>query len=81
MGLAWIGGEPRVANRRSMTTINDLVWNELFPQGALPPKGNPAEVQRSGFGGERSHSGMSELCPQGGANGYGAYGDEGAIRH
>ena len=22
-----------------MTTINDRVWNKLFPQGALPPKG------------------------------------------
>ena len=46
----------------------------------LASKGVPAEAQRSGFGGERSHSGMSELCPKGGASGYGAYGDEGAIK-
>ena len=46
----------------------------------LASKGVPAEAQRSGFGGERSHSGMSEFCPKGGTSGYGAYGDEGAIR-
>ncbi len=46
--------------------------------GALPaqPDGAPAEAQRSGFGGERSRSEMSETSPQGGGEGYGACGDE-----
>ena len=30
----------------------------------------PAETQRSGFGGKRTSSGMSELSPQGGSEGY-----------
>ena len=33
-----------------MTTINDLVWNELFPQGALPPKGTVSSRPPQGGG-------------------------------
>ncbi len=46
--------------------------------GALSaqPNGASAEAQRSGFGGERSRSEMSETSPQGGGKGYGACGDE-----
>ena len=39
--------------------------------------GAPVEAQRSGFGGERSRSGMNELSPPGGSEGYGACGDDG----
>ena len=39
--------------------------------------GAPVEAQRSGFDGERSRSGMSELSPPGGSEGYGACGDDG----
>ena len=38
--------------------------------------GAPIEAQRSGFDGERSRSGMSELPPPGGSEGYGACGDD-----
>ena len=38
--------------------------------------GAPIEAQRSGFDGERSSSGMSELPPPGGSEGYGACGDD-----
>ena len=38
--------------------------------------GAPVEAQRSGFDGERSRSGMSELSPPGGSEGYGACGDD-----
>ena len=45
--------------------------------GALmhTPDGAPAQAQRSGLRGERSRSGMSELSPLGGSEGYGACGD------
>ncbi len=47
----------------------------------LEPKlwdiGDPIEAQRSGFDGERRSSGMSELPPLGGSEGYGACDDEG----
>ena len=36
----------------------------------------PAEAQRSGFGGKRRRSGMSEFSPPGGNEGYGACADE-----
>ena len=39
--------------------------------------GAPVEAQRSGFDGERSRSGMNELSPPGGSEGYGACGDDG----
>ena len=39
--------------------------------------GAPIGAQRSGFDGERSRSGMSELPPPGGSEGYGACGDDG----
>ena len=46
----------------------------------LEPKawdvGAPIEAQRSGFDGERSRSGMSELSPSGGSEGYEACGDD-----
>ena len=38
--------------------------------------GAPIEAQRSGYEGERSRSGMSELPPPGGSEGYGACGDD-----
>lgn len=38
--------------------------------------GAPIEAQRSGFDGERSRSGMNELSPPGGSEGYGACGDD-----
>lgn len=38
--------------------------------------GAPMRAQRSGSHGERSRSGMSELSPQGGSEGYGTCGDE-----
>ena len=38
--------------------------------------GAPIDAQRSGFDGERSRSGMSELPPPGGSEGYGACGDD-----
>ena len=38
--------------------------------------GAPIGAQRSGFDGERSRSGMSELPPPGGSEGYGACGDD-----
>ena len=38
--------------------------------------GAPIEAQRSGFDGERSRSGMCELPPPGGSEGYGACGDD-----
>ena len=38
--------------------------------------GAPIEAQRSGFDGERSRSGMSELPPPGGSEGYGSCGDD-----
>lgn len=41
-------------------------------------KGAPIEAQRSGFDGERSPSGMSELSPLGGSEGYGAWDDDDA---
>ncbi len=37
--------------------------------------GAPARAQQSGSRGERSHSGISELSPSGGSEGYGACGD------
>ena len=40
--------------------------------------GVPIEAQRSGFDGERSRSGMSELSPLGGSERYGACGDDSA---
>ena len=40
------------------------------------PAGAPIEAQRSGFDGERNHSEMNELSPQGGSEGYEACGDE-----
>ena len=45
--------------------------------GALmhTPNGTPTQAQRSGLRGERSRSGMSELSPFGGSEGYGACGD------
>ena len=39
--------------------------------------GAPVEAQRSGFDGERNRSGMNELSPPGGSEGYGACGDDG----
>lgn len=39
-------------------------------------KGAPAKTQRSGFRGERTSGGMSELCPVGRSEGYGACEDE-----
>ena len=45
------------------------------PRGCLT--GVPAEPQRSGFGGERTSSGMSELAASAGSEGYGACEDEG----
>lgn len=39
--------------------------------------GAPIEAQRSGFDGERRHSGMSELSTLGGSEGYGACVDDG----
>ncbi len=39
-------------------------------------RGAPMRAQRSGSHGERSRSGMSELSPSGGSEGYGACGDE-----
>ena len=39
--------------------------------------GAPIGAQRSGFDGERSRSGMNELSPPGGSEGYGACGDDG----
>ena len=60
----------------------DLMSGE-FRINPLEPKlwdadnvGNPGEAQRSGFDGERSRSGMSELSPSGGSEGYGACGDD-----
>ncbi len=50
-----------------------------FITRALEDYWAPAEAQRSGFGGERSHSEMSELSPQGGSEGYGACGDDDQI--
>ena len=41
--------------------------------------GAPARAQRSGSRGERSHSGTSELTPQGGSEGCEACGDEAAL--
>ena len=38
--------------------------------------GAPVEAQRSGFDGERNRSGMNELSPPGGSEGYGACGDD-----
>ena len=43
--------------------------------------GVPIKAQRSGFDGERSRSGMSELSPSGGSEGYGACGDDGAAKN
>ena len=45
--------------------------------GALmhTPTGVPAQAQRSGLRGKRSRSGISELSPSGGSEGYGACGD------
>ncbi|MEY8259693.1 hypothetical protein AALA80_05035 [Oscillospiraceae bacterium 50-60] len=42
--------------------------------------GVPARAQRSGSRGERSRSGMSELSPQGGSEGYGVCGDDGHLK-
>ncbi len=39
-------------------------------------RGAPMRAQRSGLHGERSRSGMSELSPSGGSEGYGTCGDE-----
>ena len=38
--------------------------------------GAPAGAQRSGSGGERTNSGMTELSPPGGSEGYGACEDD-----
>ena len=46
-----------------------------FITRAIEDYGVPAEAQRSGFGGERRSSEMSELSPQGGSEGYGACDD------
>ena len=46
-----------------------------FISRAIEDYGAPAEAQRSGFGGERRSSEMSELSPQGGGEGYGACDD------
>ena len=39
-------------------------------------KGDPAEAQRSGFGGERSRSGMNDTCRLRRGERYAACGDE-----
>lgn len=41
-----------------------------------PPLGPPPEPSASGSGGERTSSAMSELSPEGGSEGYGAYEDD-----
>ena len=41
-----------------------------------PPLGSPPEPSASGSGGERTSSAMSELSPEGGSEGYGAYEDD-----
>jgi hypothetical protein len=47
----------------------------LFPAATLSSFGVPAKTQRSGFGGERRHSGKNEQLPQGGCEGYEACAD------
>ena len=63
------------ASRACWTPENDLCAGD----GGDHIRGDPAETQRSGFGGERRSRAMSELSPEGGSEGYGACFDERAM--
>lgn len=60
------------ANQRD--EVRDL--HDIAAAICAQPTGDPMRTQRSGSHGERNRSGMSELSPQGGSEGYGACGDE-----
>ncbi len=57
----WAKNHPSPGHEDTIQTLSDY-WAEI--QAEMEQAGAPIEAQRSGFDGERSRSGMSELSPQ-----------------